>query len=207
MQADSHLSESGAHTPVVSYPSRPRETLWVLFASIYPQHDSGTLWSERDSYLTCPDGAYGNFWWLNNVEIGDLMARGVFGQMIYINRAAELTIVKLSTWPDYLIENFKRDSLVAFAAIRSALECTPEPGRPPRPGTSASRESSAGRLDFLPDLFDELSSQFPVADLGGQQLQGFHHGDIRFEPADDHLCDRADILDQLFGQNLAQRRR
>ncbi|MGD8349556.1 MAG: serine hydrolase [Gammaproteobacteria bacterium] len=69
----------------------------------------------------CPDGAYSNFWWVNNVEIGDFMARGVFGQMIYVNRAAELTIVKLSTWPDYLIENFKRDSLAAFRAILAAL--------------------------------------------------------------------------------------
>jgi CubicO group peptidase (beta-lactamase class C family) len=70
---------------------------------------------------TCPDGAYSNFWWVNNVEIGDFMARGVFGQMIYVNRAAGLTIVKLSTWPDYLISEFKRDSLAAFAAILATL--------------------------------------------------------------------------------------
>ena len=70
---------------------------------------------------TCPDGAYSNFWWVNNVEPGDFMARGVFGQMIYVNRNARLTIVKLSTWPDYLITDFTRDSLAAFAAIRDAL--------------------------------------------------------------------------------------
>lgn len=69
----------------------------------------------------CPDGAYSNFWWDNNIVAGDFMARGVFGQMIYINRAAELTIVKLSTWPDYVIDDFKRDSLAAFAAIQQAL--------------------------------------------------------------------------------------
>jgi CubicO group peptidase (beta-lactamase class C family) len=69
----------------------------------------------------CPEGAYANFWWVNNVERGDFMARGVFGQMIYINREAELTIVKLSTWPDYLITSFTRDSLAAFGAIRKHL--------------------------------------------------------------------------------------
>jgi CubicO group peptidase (beta-lactamase class C family) len=68
-----------------------------------------------------PDGAYSNFWWVNAVENGDFMARGVFGQMIYVNRSAELTIVKLSTWPDYLIENFKLDSFAAFRAILAAL--------------------------------------------------------------------------------------
>ena len=70
---------------------------------------------------TCPDGAYSNFWWCNNIEAGDFMARGVFGQMIYINRAAQLTIVKLSTWPDYQIRNFTRDSLRAFAEILRQL--------------------------------------------------------------------------------------
>jgi CubicO group peptidase (beta-lactamase class C family) len=70
---------------------------------------------------TCPNGAYRNYWWDNNIEMGDFMARGVFGQMIYINRKKELTIVKLSTWPDYLIPGFTRDSLAAFAAIQDQL--------------------------------------------------------------------------------------
>jgi len=81
---------------------------------------------DRDVYgepytETCPEGAYSNFWWCNNIESGDFMARGVFGQMIYINRAAQLTIVKLSTWPDYQIRNFTRDSLRAFAEIQRHL--------------------------------------------------------------------------------------
>jgi CubicO group peptidase (beta-lactamase class C family) len=69
----------------------------------------------------CPDGAYANFWWLNNVTAGDFVARGVFGQMIYVNRTTELTIVKLSTWPDYLIPDFTRDALAAFSAIQNHL--------------------------------------------------------------------------------------
>jgi len=70
---------------------------------------------------TCPNGAYSNFWWVDNIERGDFMARGVFGQMIYINREAELTIVKLSTWPDYKKPDFTRNSLLAFDAIRQQL--------------------------------------------------------------------------------------
>jgi CubicO group peptidase (beta-lactamase class C family) len=70
---------------------------------------------------TCPNGAYSNFWWDNNIEAGDFMARGVFGQMIYVNREAELTIVKLSTWPDYVITDFTRDALAAFGAIKNEL--------------------------------------------------------------------------------------
>jgi CubicO group peptidase (beta-lactamase class C family) len=70
---------------------------------------------------TCPQGAYNNFWWIDNIENGDFMARGVFGQMIYINRLAQMTIVKLSTWPDYTKPDFTRNSLLAFRAIREAL--------------------------------------------------------------------------------------
>ena len=70
---------------------------------------------------TCPHGAYSNFWWVDNIVKGDFMARGVFGQMIYINRAADLTIAKLSTWPDYLKPDFTRDALLAFEAIRQHL--------------------------------------------------------------------------------------
>ena len=70
---------------------------------------------------TCPQGAYNNFWWIDNIENGDFMARGVFGQMIYINRLAQMTIVKLSTWPDYLKPDFTRNSLLAFRAIGEAL--------------------------------------------------------------------------------------
>ncbi|MCP4387961.1 MAG: 6-aminohexanoate hydrolase, partial [Gammaproteobacteria bacterium] len=65
--------------------------------------------------------AYSNFWWDNNIEAGDFMARGVFGQMIYVNRKAELTIVKLSTWPDYVITDFTRDTLAAFGSIKNQL--------------------------------------------------------------------------------------
>jgi CubicO group peptidase (beta-lactamase class C family) len=70
---------------------------------------------------TCPQGAYNNFWWIDNVEKGDFMARGVFGQMIYINRMAQMTIIKLSTWPDYKKPDFTKNSLLAFRAIREAL--------------------------------------------------------------------------------------
>ena len=41
--------------------------------------------------------------------------------MIYVTREAGLTIVKLSTWPDYVITGFTRDSLAAFAAILEHL--------------------------------------------------------------------------------------
>lgn len=68
-----------------------------------------------------PHGAYSRQWWVHDVARGNFMARGVFGQLIHLDPEAELMVVKLSTWPDYLIDSFTRDSLSAVTAIRHAL--------------------------------------------------------------------------------------
>jgi CubicO group peptidase (beta-lactamase class C family) len=86
---------------------------WVRRSTQYKGSAYGAPYSDL-----CPSGAYRDFWWVNNIIQGDFMARGVFGQMIYVEREAGLCIVKLSSWPDYLIRDFARDSLRAFDAIR-----------------------------------------------------------------------------------------
>jgi CubicO group peptidase (beta-lactamase class C family) len=68
-----------------------------------------------------PGGAYSNQWWVNDIMHGDFMARGVFGQLIYIDPEHELVVVKLSTWPDYLNPAFLIDTLRAISAIRAYL--------------------------------------------------------------------------------------
>ena len=67
------------------------------------------------------NGAYRQQWWLHDVAEGDFMARGVFGQLIYVNRKHDFMAVKLSTWPDYLNPHFSADTLRALRAIREAL--------------------------------------------------------------------------------------
>ena len=69
----------------------------------------------------CPNAAYSKFWWVNSLSKGDMFARGVFGQMIYVNREQNLVIVKLSTYPDYVIPDFTRYTLAAFDAIVTGL--------------------------------------------------------------------------------------
>jgi CubicO group peptidase (beta-lactamase class C family) len=68
-----------------------------------------------------PNGAYSGKWWIHDVEQGDFMARGVFGQLIYVDPASELMVTKLSSWPDYLVPEFSMDTLHAIAAIRREL--------------------------------------------------------------------------------------
>lgn len=68
-----------------------------------------------------PYGAYRGFWWVNDIENGVFMARGVFGQLIFIDRSADVLVVKLSSWPDYLIAPFDQDAVRACKAIIQAV--------------------------------------------------------------------------------------
>ena len=46
-----------------------------------------------------PKGAYRNQFWVEVSARAALTARGVFGQMIYLDPQAEFGVVKLSSWP------------------------------------------------------------------------------------------------------------
>ncbi|WP_193749834.1 serine hydrolase domain-containing protein [Shimia sp. SK013] len=67
--------------------------------------------------LLSPNGAYRRFWWTHDVENGVFMARGVFGQLIYIDQSAGVLVVKMSSWPDYLIPSFSHDAVRACETI------------------------------------------------------------------------------------------
>ena len=64
---------------------------------------------------TLPQGGYHNQFWVESPQSRNLICRGVFGQMIYIDFAHDMVIVKLSTWPDFL--NVKM-TLATFHAAR-----------------------------------------------------------------------------------------
>jgi CubicO group peptidase (beta-lactamase class C family) len=49
------------------------------------------------------------------------MARGVFGQLIYVNWDYKMVVVKLSSWPDFLSIPFNVSTLGAVHAVGKAL--------------------------------------------------------------------------------------
>ncbi len=67
-----------------------------------------------------PGGAYRNMIW-NGGDGSVLMARGVFGQLIYIDFAHDLVAAKLSTWPDFLSPSLEAATRGAVRAIARAL--------------------------------------------------------------------------------------
>ncbi|CAN5135550.1 serine hydrolase [soil metagenome] len=68
-----------------------------------------------------PHGAYHNQFWIEDSKRRAYMARGVFGQFIYIDPAADFAAIKLSSWPDFLNVERGRTALAAVNAIRDAV--------------------------------------------------------------------------------------
>ncbi len=68
-----------------------------------------------------PRGAYRNQFWIRDVDKAQIMASGVFGQLIYIDIPKEIVVVKLSSWPDYLNLDFLLTTLSAIDALTEAL--------------------------------------------------------------------------------------
>jgi CubicO group peptidase (beta-lactamase class C family) len=48
-----------------------------------------------------PNGGYRNQFWVEDVDRPGFMARGVFGQLIYVDPAADMVMIKLSSWPEF----------------------------------------------------------------------------------------------------------
>lgn len=75
--------------------------------------------------LHFPRGAYRNQFWIRDVDKGDkvqYMARGIFGQLIYIDAPRRLVAVKLSSWPDFLNPAYLLNTLAAIDAIAETLD-------------------------------------------------------------------------------------
>ena len=64
-----------------------------------------------------PEGAYRNKWWIEDPRSRAIYARGVFGQMIYVNWDYGIVAAKLSSWPDFLSTPFNIATQNALHAI------------------------------------------------------------------------------------------
>lgn len=71
--------------------------------------------------VALPDGAYCNQFWIEDSQSRNLMARGVFGQLIYIDFANRMVVVKLSSWPDFVNPVWTIATLDAVRSIADAL--------------------------------------------------------------------------------------
>jgi len=70
---------------------------------------------------TLPHGAYRNQWWIEDAEARSVIARGVFGQMIYVSWEHRMVVAKLSSWPDFINVPFNVATLKAIHSIAEHL--------------------------------------------------------------------------------------
>lgn len=68
-----------------------------------------------------PAGAYRNQFWIEDPKSRSLVARGVFGQLIYISWDYQMVMVKLSSWPEFVNPAWTVATLDAVRRIGLAL--------------------------------------------------------------------------------------
>ena len=68
-----------------------------------------------------PNGVYRNQFWVEDATRETVMARGIFGQLVYIAPEHDLVVAKLSTYPAPVILNHSLDTLAAIKAIAAEL--------------------------------------------------------------------------------------
>jgi len=75
----------------------------------------------KAGYGLLPGWSYRNMWWVSNNAHGAYMARGIHGQSIYVDPAAQMVIVRYAAHP--VAANAGNDPLTlpGFAAVADAL--------------------------------------------------------------------------------------
>ncbi len=68
-----------------------------------------------------PEGAYRNQFWIESPGNRTVMARGVFGQLIYVSWEFDMVAVKLSSWPEFSNARWTRATLDAVRRVGEAL--------------------------------------------------------------------------------------
>jgi CubicO group peptidase (beta-lactamase class C family) len=68
-----------------------------------------------------PKQAYSRQWWIRDLEAGTAMARGIHGQLIYVDPPRDLVVVKVSSWPTARNMTRLADTFAMIDAIGAAL--------------------------------------------------------------------------------------
>jgi CubicO group peptidase (beta-lactamase class C family) len=75
----------------------------------------------KAGYKTLPGWSYRDMWWVSHNADGAFTARGVHGQVIYIDPKAEMVIVRFASHPMSANANFDATSLPAYEALARYL--------------------------------------------------------------------------------------
>jgi CubicO group peptidase (beta-lactamase class C family) len=68
-----------------------------------------------------PNGSYHNQWWITGDAHGSIYAAGIYGQFIWVDPTADVVIVKFSSWPEAIREEWSRSHSALFREIIAAI--------------------------------------------------------------------------------------
>ena len=72
-------------------------------------------------YPTIPNGSYKSQWWVFHDDHGAFAARGVHGQTIYVDPAADMVIARFASFPTASNSGIDPTSLPAYRALADYL--------------------------------------------------------------------------------------
>ena len=75
----------------------------------------------KAGYKTLEGGSYRSMWWLFHNKHGAFAARGVYGQTIYVDPAADMVLVRVSSFPTAKNAKIDPTSLPAYEAVAKYL--------------------------------------------------------------------------------------
>ena len=75
-------------------------------------------------YTLLPGWSYRNMWWVSHNEHGAYMARGIHGQGVYIDPAAEMVVARFASHPLAANANLDPTSLPAYHAVARHLRAS-----------------------------------------------------------------------------------
>ena len=81
-----------------------------------------SVFDDKEKFARFPGASYSRQWWVLDQERGIAAALGIFGQMIYIDRARGFVMVFLSSWPLPTDPERRGIQLDAAGAVARALE-------------------------------------------------------------------------------------
>ena len=79
----------------------------------------------KAGYALLPGWSYRNMWWVSHNEHGAYSARGVHGQLIYVDPKAEMVIARYASFPLAANSNLDPTSLPAYHALAKYLIANP----------------------------------------------------------------------------------
>ena len=108
--------------------------------------------ARSDSEPVMPGGWYRNQFWFVPGPSGDiLLCLGIYGQMVYVDRATRTVAVKLSSWPTAQDPALLLDTIRAFAAVGRNLS-----GFGPVGDAAVARPSGPSLLTYSGGIFRDV---------------------------------------------------